>query len=576
MHKILIPGRTVNWISLTIVVLVAGMLVHLSQHTVAGIFLSLNTQNSPAQIPGASWLTGWKNRVRLTIEYSMIDDTLTNFPVLIRISPSSGKNKADLSFIFDELSNYESRKKIAVTTGDGISQCYVEIEKWDAVGSQAILWVKVPMISDTGNTDLFLYYDKHHPDNNDYVGDTGSIPARNVWDEDFKLVMHLGETGNGTIDEYRDSTFNGNNGTGGVRNSARIPEKGNGIAGDGQWFSGDYIEVPDTDDLSVSTEGALTISFWVSPADYNIPGYGEYVGILGKCDTAQNEWVFRIYDRDTDRPQRISFYVFNLGGGLGSGSYSEQPIQKGEWVYITGKVDNRYTYIYRNGVLANRNRYTITSGDIPAIKPQNGTSPLRIGSGNLTDWFKGFIDEVRVSGTARTDAWIKASYYAERDELIIFRTVNKPPVMEQISNKVVSAGKILAFSVNATDPDEDELVYSVSNLPPGARFNALTRTFTWTPSQDQIGTYRNIRFEVSDGSLADFEEIEITVLSENIPATGTETVSPQTSLSPSLSPGFQPRGDRIKYLYIILPVAVLVFAGSLVFIWFRFFTRRRG
>ncbi|MCR4394503.1 MAG: DUF2341 domain-containing protein, partial [Dehalococcoidales bacterium] len=187
------------------------------------------------------------------------------------------------SFIFDELSNYESRKKIAITTGDGISQCYVEIEKWDAAHAQAVLWVKIPRISDTENTDLFLYYDKDHPDNDDYVGDIDSIPAKNVWDNDFKLVMHLGENGDGVIDEYKDSTLNGNNGTGGVRNSARVPFSGNGIAGEGQDFNGDYIEIPDSDDFSIPTEGALTISFWMSPADYNIPGYGEYVGIMGKC-----------------------------------------------------------------------------------------------------------------------------------------------------------------------------------------------------------------------------------------------------------------------------------------------------
>ncbi|MCR4394502.1 MAG: putative Ig domain-containing protein, partial [Dehalococcoidales bacterium] len=287
----------------------------------------------------------------------------------------------------------------------------------------------------------------------------------------------------------------------------------------------------------------------------------------------QNEWVFRIYDRDTDRPQRISFYVFNLGGGLGSGSYSEQPIQKGEWVYIVGKVDKRYTYIYRNGILANRNRYTVASGEIPAIKPQNGSSPLRIGTGNLTDWFKGSIDEVRISGTARSDAWIKASYYAEKDELIIYRAVNNPPLLEPIGNKSVSAGQTLVFTISATDPDGDSLIYSATGLPPGARFNPSTRTFSWTPSNDQEGVYKNIRFEASDGSLVDFEDIQVIVVAQGLP--GTEIMTPSNSVIPSTSPGIHSEEKKFNYLYVILPVIILVFAGLFVFIWFRFIGRRR-
>lgn len=63
-----------------------------------------------------------------------------------------------------------NRKKIAVTKSDGTTQCYVEIEKWDHASKQAWLWVKVPSIRISVDTDLYLYYDKDHADNTDYVG----------------------------------------------------------------------------------------------------------------------------------------------------------------------------------------------------------------------------------------------------------------------------------------------------------------------------------------------------------------------------------------------------------------------
>jgi len=37
------------------------------------------------------------------------------------------------------------------------------------------------------------------------------------------------------------------------------------------------------------------------------------------------------------------------------------------------------------------------------------------------------------------------------------------------------------FTVTASDPDGDGLIYSASSLPAGASFNPLTATFSWTP-----------------------------------------------------------------------------------------------
>ena len=79
-----------------------------------------------------------------------------------------------------------TEKKIAVTTGDGTSQCYVELENWNNINEQAWLWVKVPNINNTSDTSLYLYYDADHADNTNFVGDPNSTPAENVWDSSFE------------------------------------------------------------------------------------------------------------------------------------------------------------------------------------------------------------------------------------------------------------------------------------------------------------------------------------------------------------------------------------------------------
>jgi hypothetical protein len=94
---------------------------------------------------------------------------------------------------------------------------------------------------------------------------------------------------------------------------------------------------------------------------------------------------------------------------------------------------------------------------------------------------------------------------------ITVNNVNRPPVLGNIGNKTVTAGQLLQFTVSATDPDGNPLTYSVSNLPSGATFTPSTRTFSWTPSANQTGSYSNVRFQVSDGSLTDYENISITV-----------------------------------------------------------------
>lgn len=141
------------------------------------------------------WLSGWgRKRVKLTIDADDIDADLTDFPILVYISASSGINAEDMSCVFDELISDANRKKIAVTTGDGVTECKVEIEKWDDANEKAWLWVKVPTIDDANNTDLYLYYDRNHADNDANVGDPESTPAMAVWDTNFLLVQHMEDT----------------------------------------------------------------------------------------------------------------------------------------------------------------------------------------------------------------------------------------------------------------------------------------------------------------------------------------------------------------------------------------------
>ena len=88
-------------------------------------------------------------------------------------------------------------------------------------------------------------------------------------------------------------------------------------------------------------------------------------------------------------------------------------------------------------------------------------------------------------------------------------TINRPPILASIGDKYIMQGVNLSFTISASDLDNDTRTYSASNLPPGASFNAGTRTFSWTPTGPQMGTYTNVHFQVTDGYLQDSEDITI-------------------------------------------------------------------
>jgi hypothetical protein len=149
---------------------------------------------------------------------------------------------------------------------------------------------------------------------------------------------------------------------------------------------------------------------------------------------------------------------------------------------------------------------------------------------------------------------------------------NRPPVLNPIGNRTVNEGEPLQFTISATDPDGGTLTYSASNLPSGASFNAGSRTFSWTPGTGQAGTYSNVRFEVTDGSLTDSENITITVTTPgaNQPPVlnpiGNMTVDEGELLQFAIS-ATDPDGDTLTYSASNLPSGASFDTQTQTFSW---------
>lgn len=132
---------------------------------------------------------------------------------------------------------------------------------------------------------------------------------------------------------------------------------------------------------------------------------------------------------------------------------------------------------------------------------------------------------------------------------ITVNDINHPPVLSNIGNKTVAEGVPLNFSISATDEDSnDTLTYSVAavspaTLPTGASFDTSTRTFSWTPTNAQIGTY-TLRFAVDDQNGGnDYVDVIITVTKK---ADTQQPTNPNTSGGPGGFVGFIPQLEEQK------------------------------
>src|SRR6478609_8748863 len=145
-----------------------------------------------------------------------------------------------------------------------------------------------------------------------------------------------------------------------------------------------YIEIPDADQLSIASTGELSISVWMRPDVLDFPSIeNEYVHWMGKGVSSQHEWVFRIYDLTSSRPNRTSCYAFNLAGGLGSGSYVQETLTAGEWIHFVAVYNypTNTIMIYKNGILRDTDFFTDYT-----VVPGNGTAPMRVGTRDFSSY----------------------------------------------------------------------------------------------------------------------------------------------------------------------------------------------
>jgi len=96
---------------------------------------------------------------------------------------------------------------------------------------------------------------------------------------------------------------------------------------------------------------------------------------------------------------------------------------------------------------------------------------------------------------------------------------NRPPTLAAIANQVVREGNTLSVQVVASDPDGDELIFSLSSdAPPGLVIHPYTGLLTWVTGEGNGPSNYTATVQVLDNGsprLGSFRPVQISVIDDN-------------------------------------------------------------
>ena len=99
-------------------------------------------------------------------------------------------------------------------------------------------------------------------------------------------------------------------------------------------------------------------------------------------------------------------------------------------------------------------------------------------------------------------------------EVVSPPVTDSPPVISGSPATQVVAGSAYSFTPTASDPDDDDLSFSIVNQPTWAAFDKSTGTLSGTPQAQHVGNYNDVTISVTaNGKTASLEPYDIQVAS---------------------------------------------------------------
>ena len=346
----------------------------------------------------AQTICSYNFRKRITFNPAQVSGAsdLVDFPVLINITADNDLRTTANSGDVQNANGFD----IIFTAADGVTLLDFQRETYNATNGNLVVWVKIPSLSTTFSTSIYMYY------GNSAIGTDQSVNT--TWNTAYKGVWHLNNN------SFADGTSNGNNGTnGGSTNMAAAQ-----IAG-GRTFPGtgnNYIQAPLSGASGGSGNGSVTL--WGRVTSYITSTYffGETTNQVGYTN-------------------RVQLYLGDAAGNLYLGLGGNHTVQSNiatlalnTWYHIaltwatTGVGVGTYS-IYVNGVLEGSGNYSaFTAIHTFADIGNDGNSSQR------TEELPGNIDEVRITNNTLSADWILTEYNNQNSPSTFYTISAEPKV----------------------------------------------------------------------------------------------------------------------------------------------------
>jgi len=267
----------------------------------------------------------------------------------------------------------------------GLNKLDHEIDSYDSVSGKAVFWVRIPLLSHTIDTTIYMWYG-----NGDLLVSLENKAG--VWKNAYAGVWHFGNNSLSTSD----STSNLNNGiNNGLAAAGEIGEGGSSN------FNGSF-RIPSSISLEPGT--TVTLETWLNP---NIYFQGDYQKIVALSTCAYScPYVLSLNGASP---------LFTVNGAPGSGNSTlGMAISGGQWSHLAATLDGNNVIMYQNGMRTGSNAFTGTIN--------YGSNPGTSNDLYLAAAMWGSIDEVRISTVARSGDWM-ATEYNNQSSVTAFVTI---------------------------------------------------------------------------------------------------------------------------------------------------------
>jgi len=349
--------------------------------------------------------TAWAYRKKITIHSFQVAANLSDFPVLV-----SYASESDLAN--DAQNNGDD---ILFTAADETTKLSHEIEKFNGATGELVAWVKIPSLSSTTNTEIYMYYGN--------PGTSNQENAADVWSNGYEAVYHV-------HDDFQDSTGNHNATNNGSQDIT-------GKIADGQ----DFIPVDEIQAGSWGVSGSdITIQSWVNPDDFDQDD-PRVVSKAQNAQTGEQDHVFMLgLGGSGERYVRGRIKTGTSdSSGTSTITASTDPLTTTTWQLIALSYDGSNMRLFKNGA-------QVTSTSKTGNLRQNawaisiGNNPGKNDTGSYS--WDGKLDETRISSVARSEDWLTTEYNNQNSPASFYTTGSEEAAPPPSAIPVVVGGEV--------------------------------------------------------------------------------------------------------------------------------------